>query len=121
MSAGVSSLICLLADDAAAAGAVPTAQTGHILQMMFPLMLMFGLFYFLIMRPERRRRAEHQLLLASLTKNDRVITVGGIYGVVTNVQPDADRVTLKVDEVNNLKLDVAFSAIARVIVDQPAS
>jgi preprotein translocase subunit YajC len=50
-----------------------------------------------------------------------VVTVGGIYGVVANVQREQDRVTLKVDETNNTKIDVTFGAISRVIVDQTES
>jgi len=85
--------------------------------MMFPLALIFLLFYFLIMRPERRKQADHKSLLESLKKNDRVITIGGIYGVVANVQRDDDRVTLKIDEANNTKIDVTFNSIARVLVE----
>lgn len=85
--------------------------------MLFPLALIFLLFYFLIMRPERRKQADHKSLLESLKKNDRVITIGGIYGVVANVQRDDDRVTLKIDEANNTKIDVTFNSIARVLVE----
>ena len=88
--------------------------------MLFPLALIFLLFYFLIMRPERRKQADHKSLLESLKKNDRVITIGGIYGVVANVQRDDDRVSLKVDEANNTKIDVTFSSIARVLVENEA-
>jgi preprotein translocase subunit YajC len=56
-------------------------------------------------------------LLEALKKNDRVVTIGGIYGVVANVQRDVDRVTLKVDETTNTKIDVTVGAIARVVVD----
>ena len=86
--------------------------------MLFPLVLIFALFYFLIMRPERRKQADHKSLLESLKKNDRVVTIGGIYGVVANVLRDDDRVTIKVDETNNTKLDVTFNSIARVIVEE---
>ena len=47
------------------------------------------LFYFLMIRPERRKQATHRSLLEGLKKNDRVVTIGGIYGVVMNVQRDA--------------------------------
>jgi preprotein translocase subunit YajC len=50
-----------------------------------------------------------------LKENDRVVTVGGIYGVVTNVQRDAERVTIRVDESTGAKLRVNMSAIARVL------
>lgn len=88
-----------------------------MISMLFPLALIFLLFYFLIMRPERRKQADHKSLLESLKKNDRVITIGGIYGVVANVERDHDRVTLKVDETNNTKIDVTFSSVARVLVE----
>ena len=54
-------------------------------------------------------------LLNSLKKNDRIVTVGGIYGVVTNVQKDADEVTVKIDESNNIKVRITFGSVARVI------
>jgi preprotein translocase subunit YajC len=48
-----------------------------------------------------------------------VITIGGIYGVVMNVQRDTDEITLNIDETNNTKVRVNFGAIARVISDAP--
>jgi preprotein translocase subunit YajC len=109
--------MCLLAEEGAKA-AEPGAQGGpfNMLIMFAPIIL---LFYFLIMRPERRKQAEHKQLLEAIKKNDRVVTIGGIYGVVANVQRDADRVTLKIDEANNIKIDVTFNAIARVMMDEP--
>jgi preprotein translocase subunit YajC len=118
VTAGLLTSILLLAEDAApAAPATPQGGPASILSMLFPLVLIFMLFYFLIMRPERRKQADHKSLLESLKKNDRVITIGGIYGVVANVQRDDDRVTLKVDEANNTKVDVTFNSIARVITE----
>lgn len=114
----------LLADaagDAAPAAdkAKDQAQGGNpmlsILTLFAPLIL---LFYFLILRPEKRKQADHKSLLSTIKKNDRVVTIGGIYGIVANVQPEADRVTLKIDETSNAKIDVTFNAIARVIVEQ---
>ena len=78
------------------------------------------LFYFMLIRPERRRQNQQKLLIENLKKNDRVVTVGGIYGVVTNVQRESDAVTIKVDEETNAKLRVSMAAIQRVIVDEPA-
>jgi preprotein translocase subunit YajC len=118
VSSGVITSILLLAEDAAPGGAQTAPGPAGLLPMLFPLVLIFALFYFLIMRPERRKQADHKSLLESLKKNDRVVTIGGIYGVVSNVQRDDDRVTLKVDETNNTKLDVTFSSIARVLVEQ---
>ncbi len=79
------------------------------------------LFYFMILRPENRRKQEQRQLLEGLKKNDRVVTIGGIYGVVTNVQRDVDRVTLRVDESTNATLNVTFGSIARIINETPAA
>ena len=76
------------------------------------------LFYFLLIRPQGREKASRQNLLDSLKKNDRVVTIGGIYGVVANVQRDSDEVTIKVDEATNTKLRVTRSSIARVLADE---
>ena len=88
---------------------------------LFPAFIAIGiLFYFMLVMPERRKQKAHRSLLDQLKKNDRVVTIGGIYGTVTNVQRDADEVTIKVDEATNTKLRVTFNAIARVITDDSA-
>jgi preprotein translocase subunit YajC len=82
----------------------------------FPLMaLMLILFlgYFLVWAPERKKQKSYREQLAALKKNDRVVTIGGIYGVVANINREADKVTLKVDD--NTKLDFTLNAIARVV------
>ena len=71
------------------------------------------LYVFLIQRPQCRQQAQQEMMLKNIKKNDRVITTSGIYGVVTNVQSDADEVTIKVDESNNTKLRMTLSAVAR--------
>ena len=57
-------------------------------------------------------------MLAQVKKNDRVIAAGGIYGVVTNVRPEADEVTVKVDEATNTKIRMTLSSIISVIRDE---
>jgi len=76
------------------------------------------LFWFLLIRPQQRERAKTARMLAAVKKNDRVVTVGGIYGVVTNVHREADEVTIKVDEATNAKLRLTLGSIARVLVDE---
>ncbi len=53
------------------------------------LVLIFGIFYFLIIRPQRRRQKEHDTLMQELKKGDKVITTGGIYGVVESISEDS--------------------------------
>lgn len=92
-----------------------TGGMGQMLLMMLPI---FVLFYMLFIRPQRKEQSERQLMLANMKKNDRIVTVGGIFGVVTNVDRDKNEVTLKVDESSGAKLRMTLNSIARVIVDE---
>lgn len=80
-----------------------------------PWILIGVLFYLMLLRPERRKRAELDKMLRSLKKNDRVITVGGIFGTVVQASQDSDEVTLRVDESNNTRIRVLRSSISRVV------
>ena len=113
------SVIWLFAEAAAEAPAAAdkAPAAGSLLQMLTPMIAIFFLFYLLILRPQQRKQADQKTLLESVKKNDRIVTIGGIYGVVTNVQRDSDRVTIKIDESTNTKIDITFGAIARVIVE----
>lgn len=104
----------ILADAAAAQGA--DAPTGSpILQLMIMFVPIAVLFYFMILKPEKKKQQDLRSMIQNLKENDRVLTIGGIYGVVTNVQRDAERLTIRVDEATGTKLRVNMSAIARVL------
>jgi preprotein translocase subunit YajC len=85
--------------------------------MFLPLVAIGLLFFFMVLRPQRREQAERQVSLANLKKNDHVLLNCGIFGVVTNVRPDSEEVTIRVDESSNTKLRITRGSIARVIVD----
>jgi preprotein translocase subunit YajC len=84
------------------------------------LAVLGGLFYFVIWRPQRREQARRQAMLGGVKKNDRVVTIGGVYGVVSNVNREADEVTIRVDESTNTKLRVTLSSIGRILGDEPS-
>lgn len=88
-----------------------------ILTLWLPIIL---LFYLLLIRPQRREQARRQAALGALKKNDRVIAAGGIYGVVADVDREANRVTVKVDEATNTKLRVTLSSVIPVLQDEPS-
>ena len=89
---------------------------------MLPLFaILFIVFYFMMIRPQRAEQAKRKAMLAGLKKNDRVITVAGIYGVVTNVHIEADEVTVKVDETTNTKLRMTLGSITRVLGDEASN
>lgn len=78
--------------------------------MLFPLILMFVIFYFLLIRPQTKKQRQHQEMLKNLKKGDKVITNGGLYGVIVKVT-DRDVVLEVADKVN---LRFTLGAIATV-------
>ena len=73
-----------------------------------PIILIFGVFWFFMIRPQNKQRKETQRMLADLRKGDKVVTIGGIHGVVQSVRENS--VILKVDE--GCKVEFTRSAIA---------
>lgn len=76
------------------------------------------IFYITFLGPERRRKAEEAKMMSAMKKNDRVITVGGIHGIIVSASPDSDVVTLKLDEGGNTRMKVNRSAIATIVSDK---
>src|SRR5687768_17019934 len=75
--------------------------------MFIPMILMFGIFYFLIIRPQSKKAKLHQQMLAELKKGDDVVTTGGVLGRITGIKDD--EVTLQVQE--GVRLRVLRSAV----------
>lgn len=73
-----------------------------------PLLLMFVVFYFLLIRPQQRRQKELSQMIQNLKKGDRVVTTGGVIGTIAGIQNDY--VVLKVGE-GETKMEVLKSAI----------
>ena len=82
---------------------------------LLPLVAIAVVGYFLLFRPMRRQEHERQKLLSALKKNDRVVTSGGLIGIVASIKDKEDEVTLKVDESSNVRLRVTRSSIVRVM------
>jgi preprotein translocase subunit YajC len=80
-----------------------------------PLVLIFVIMYLLLFRGPRKKQQKHKQMVQSLHKNDRVRTIGGIFGTVIDVRDDV--ITLKVDESNNTKIKVTSGAISSVLLD----
>lgn len=89
---------------------MPQAQAVNPLINLFPLILIFVIFYFLLIRPQKTREKEHQEILAKLNKNDEVVTSSGIHGTIVNLKDKT--VTLRVDE--NVKIEIEKNCIAYV-------
>jgi preprotein translocase subunit YajC len=78
---------------------------------LWPIVLIFVIFYFLLIRPQQKKQKDHQKMLESVKKGDRVVTSGGVYGVVVGVKDNV--VVLKIAE--NVKVEFAKSAITHIL------
>lgn len=84
-----------------------------------PLIIVY-LYFVMVHGPARREQQARLAQLRNLKKNDHVVTTSGIFGVVTDLQPEAGTVTIRVDEGTNTKLRVRLAAIEQVITERPA-
>jgi preprotein translocase subunit YajC len=97
----------------AAGGGAGGGEPGGIPFPIMAIIMIVVLGYFLVWAPERKKQRAYKDQLSAIKKNDRVVTIGGIYGVVANINREADKITLKVDD--NTKIDFTLGAISRVI------
>jgi preprotein translocase subunit YajC len=86
-------------------------EGGNPLMMFVPIILVFVVFYLLLIRPQQKKQAEHKKMIEAVAKGDKVVTNGGIYGVVSDAKEHV--IVLKIAE--NVKIEVVKSAIATVV------
>ncbi len=96
----------------------PQAAPGG--DMLIIMLGMLAVLYFFLLRPQRKRQEqERNALLSSLKKNDRVLTIAGIYGTVTAVSDTEDEVTVKIDD--NVRVKMTKASIARNLSAEEAA
>lgn len=83
-------------------------QGANAIASFLPLILIFVVFYFLLIRPQQKQKKDHAEMVKNLAKNDEVVTSGGIHGTIVNVKETS--VVLRVDD--NAKIEVDKYAIA---------
>jgi preprotein translocase subunit YajC len=88
------------------------------LSMLLPILLFIPLLYFLMIRPQQKRQKQWQEMLGNIKNGDRVTTAGGIRGIILSIKDDAIVIRVAPD---NLKLEIAKSAIASVTTQDNAS
>ena len=76
-----------------------------------PLVLMFAIFYFLLIRPQQKRSKEHRGMLANLKKDDRIVTSGGLHGRVTGL----DETTLTVEIADKVRVKISRGNVAAIV------
>lgn len=88
--------------------------------MYLPFIVM-GLMLVLFFRASSKQRRELQKALSAMKKNDKVVTSGGILGVVVAIKENEDEVTLKVDDTSNTRIRVLKSSVVRIITGDTAT
>ena len=89
-------------DPNAAGQAAPTGIQSFLNSGAPMFIIMLGIFYFLLIRPQQKKAKEHRALLEALKKGDQVVTAGGVFGKVTNL--DENVVTLEIATGVNIKI-----------------
>ncbi|MDN4618752.1 preprotein translocase subunit YajC [Paenibacillus sp. PsM32] len=87
-------------ETAAAAGG-----TGGIWGAILPFVFMFVIFYFLLIRPQQKKQKQRKMMLNTLSKGDKVVTIGGLHGTIAEITDDI--VVLRVNDVTKLTFDRA--------------
>ena len=88
-----------------------TQSSGNLMQLLFPMLLLFGAMYFFIIAPQRKKDKAQKQMIAAIKNGDRVVTIGGIFGTVTAVKDD--RFHLKVDD--STRIEILRTAIQSVV------
>jgi len=89
----------------------PAGESANPMTIFLPLILIFIVFYFFIIRPQKKKEDERKKMIEAVQKGNRVITIGGVHGTVTQV--DESSVLVQVD--NNTKLRIEKSALSSVL------
>lgn len=84
---------------------------------LLPMIIIFAIFYFLLIRPQQKKAKEHRSMIDRLKQGDRVITSGGIYGKVTNVN-DPETITLEIAD--RVRVKCMRSNVSVLINEQQA-
>ncbi|WP_053374816.1 preprotein translocase subunit YajC [Paenibacillus sp. FJAT-27812] len=96
--------------------AADAGGSGNILGMIWPFVLMFAVFYFLLIRPQQKKQKQRTSMLNQLKKGDKISTIGGLHGTVVELSDDT--VVLRVNDTT--KMTFERSAINTIINSAPA-
>jgi preprotein translocase subunit YajC len=114
----IASFALLLSSGAIFAQSAPKPATGSgwegMMGIMPMMLIMFAVIYFLMIRPEQKKQKSRQKMMSELKKGDKILTIGGVIGIVGNVKDG----TVMVKIAENTVVEVRKGAIAEVLVDK---
>ena len=86
---------------------------GSFIQLIIPFALMFGIMYFLMIRPQKKKEKERKESISRVRRNDKVVTSGGIHGKVLNVKENI--IILNIDDKKEVTMKIDKNAISTVV------
>lgn len=90
-----------------------TGGGGDALTSFLPIILIFVIFYFLLIRPQQKKMKAHRAMLGQVKRGDKVVTGGGILGTVTKVKDETDEVTVEIAD--GVRVDILRGTITDVV------
>jgi len=108
---GLNGVVAAIAEEGAEVAEGAADGAGGIVGLILPMALMFVVFYFLLIRPQRKKDKKVKSMLSALKVGDRICTIGGIYGTIISIKDDTVELSVGKD---NLKLIFARWAIRSV-------
>ena len=97
--------------------ATETANSGNIWTLIWPFILMFAVFYFLLIRPQQKKQKQRTAMLNQIKKGDKITTIGGLHGTVVELTDDT--VIIRVNDTT--KLTFERSAISTIVSSAPSA
>ena len=79
------------------------------IQQFLPLIVIFGIFYFILIRPQQQKQKKHKAMLGNMQKGDKVVTIGGIYGIIKEIKND----TLTLEIAKDVFINTTRNAIGQ--------
>jgi len=98
-------------------GGTPASSAQGISGMIFPLVMFVAIFYFFIIRPQKKRQKQHDSLIDGISRGDQLVTIGGVFGTVREVRDD----TFLLEIADGVRVRVLKSAIQTKRVSPSAS
>lgn len=101
----------------AAEAAAPAAQQGSILGSLMPLVFLFAIFYFIVIRPQQKQQRSHKQMLSELAKGAKVVTSGGFIVEITKVEEDHYEVKMNKDTIAKLAKESVSKVYEPVVTE----
>ena len=100
-----------------APGGAGAQQGGSPFSGLIMMLIIFGIFYFILIRPQQKKMKDHKKMVENLKKGDKIITQGGMYGTVTN----SGEHKLTVEIADGVKVKIARGAVGTVLTEEEAA